>query len=104
MNRYLVQRAFPGGLAIPGNPAGAAFCRDVVAENARHGVTWLHSYVSADLETMVCLYEGPSDAAIRAAADWNAMPVDRLIPVTILDPYFYTGTIEPRAAAVPTGG
>jgi hypothetical protein len=103
MYRFLVERAFPAELAIPGNTAGAAFCRQVVAQNARYGVTWLHSFVSMDLKAMVCLYEGPSDTAIRAAANRNALPVNRLIPVTILDPYFYTGAIEPVASTAQTG-
>jgi Nickel responsive protein SCO4226-like len=104
MPRFLVERTFPGGLAIPANVAGAEACLRVVRENAALGVTWIQSYVSADLETMVCVYEGPDEDAIRAAAARNELPLDRLTRVTVLDPHFYTGTLEPMAPAVPNGG
>lgn len=104
MPRFLVERRFPGGLAIPANLAGAEACQIVARRNADVGVTWLHSYVSADLETMVCVYEGPDEDAIRTAAARNDLPLDRLTRVTVLDPHFYTGTIEPLALAVSTGG
>ena len=95
MPRYLVQRTFPGGLAIPANLAGAQACQRVVEENAAFGVTWLHSYVSEDLETTVDVYDGPNPDAITRAADRNGLPLDHITRVTILDPYFYTGTIRP---------
>ena len=89
MPRYLVQRTFPGGLAVPADQAGAARLGQVVARNADVGVTWLHSYVSEDRETMVCVYEGPGTEAIRRAAWLNDLPVDRITPVSVLDPHFY---------------
>jgi hypothetical protein len=104
MPRFLVERTFPGGLAIPANPAGAEAWQGVVRRNAEVGVTWLQSYVSADLVSMVCVYEGPDEAAIRAAAARNDLPLDRVTRVTVLDPHFYNGTVEPMALAVPTGG
>jgi hypothetical protein len=104
MPRFLVERTFPGGLAIPANLAGAEACQLVARRNADVGVTWLQSYVSADLETMVCVYEGPDEEAIRAAAARNDLPVDRLTRVTVLDPHCYTGTMEPMALRVPSGG
>ena len=103
MPRYLVHRTFPGGLAIPANLAGAQACQRVVEENAAFGVTWLHSYVYEDLETTVDVYDGPNPDAIRRAADRNRLPLDRITRVTVLDPYFYTGTAQPAEAA-PTGG
>ena len=104
MPRYLVERTFPGGLAIPANLAGAGVCQNVVRTNATVGVTWLQSYVSADLETMVCVYEAPDEQSIRTAAVRNELPLDRVTRVTVLDPHFYTGTLEPMAAAVRAGG
>ena len=59
MPRYLVKRTFPGGLAVPADESGARAFAGVVATNAGLGVTWLHSYVSVDKQTMMCLYEGP---------------------------------------------
>jgi hypothetical protein len=89
MPRYMVERTFAGGLAIPVNDEGANACRDVVDKNADHGVTWVHSYVSEDKKTSFCVYDGPSPEAIRRAASCNSLPVDRITKVTVLDPYFY---------------
>jgi uncharacterized protein DUF4242 len=87
--RYLVERTFSGGLAIPANPAGAEVFGRVVERNAAVGVTWLHSYVSDDKQTMVCVYDAPEPHAIRAAAELSDLPVDRVTRVWVLDPHFY---------------
>lgn len=89
MARYLVERSFPGGLQIPATEAGSRACLDIVARNADVGVTWLHSYVSDDTLTTYCVYDGPSPEAIRQAAAGNGLPVDRIIKVSVLDPYFH---------------
>ena len=104
MPRYLVERRFPSPLAVPANDAGAQAWRRVVEVNAAIGVNWLHSYVSENLETMFCVYDGPDPDAIRQAADRNALPLDRITQVTVLDPYFYTGARRPDAVAAPSGG
>lgn len=88
MPRYLVERTFPDGLAIPPTPDGAQACRTVVDTNARQQVTWLHSYVTLDRTTSFCVYDGPSPEAIRTAAEHNQLPVDRITEVRVLDPYF----------------
>jgi len=88
MPRYVVERTFPEGLDIPA-AAGVELCRGVVERNADEGVTWLHSYVSADREKTFCIYDGPSPEAIRRTAARNALPVDRITQVSVLDPYFY---------------
>jgi Nickel responsive protein SCO4226-like len=102
MPRYLVERRFPGALAIPVNDAGAQACLRVVEVNAALGVNWLHSYVSEDLETMFCVYDGPDPDAIRQAADRNGLPLDHITQVTVLDPYFYTGAMRPDAVVAPS--
>ena len=89
MPRYLVQRTFPDGLAIPTDAVGAQTCSAVVDGNRGHDVTWVHSYVSPDKTLTYCIYDGPSPEAIRAAAETNGLPVDRVIEVSVLDPYFY---------------
>lgn len=89
MTRYLVERTFTDGLAIPSDDAGAKACRTVVDGNAAHGVTWVHSYVNADRTATYCVYDGPSPEAIRMAAQTNGLPVDRITEVSVLDPYFY---------------
>jgi hypothetical protein len=89
MSRYLVERTFPGGLSIPQTEEGARAVRVVVDNNARDGVTWVHSYVSPDRQKTFCIYDGPSPEAIRTVAERNKLPVDRITEVSVLDPYFY---------------
>jgi hypothetical protein len=89
MPRYLVERSFPDGLAIPQTAAGAAVCSTVVDNNARDGVTWVHSYVSPDHKKTFCIYDSPTPEAIRTAAERSQLPVDQITQVTTLDPYFY---------------
>jgi hypothetical protein len=89
MPRYLIERSFPEGLKIPANDEGAEMCRTLVLNNTEEGVTWVHSYVSDDRLKTYCIYDAPSPEAIRRAAAWNKLPVDRITKVRVLDPYFY---------------
>jgi hypothetical protein len=89
MPRYMVERIFTDGLHIPVNDAGAATCLTVVGRNADEGVTWVHSYVSADKSKTFCIYDGPSPEAIRRTATKNSLPVETITEVSVLDPYFY---------------
>ncbi|MFI5286039.1 MAG: DUF4242 domain-containing protein [Candidatus Dormibacteria bacterium] len=89
MPRYVVERTFPEGLNIPVDAQGAATCLAVVDSNADDGVTWIHSYVSDDKRKTFCVYDAPSPEAIRKTADRNALPLDQITQVSVLDPYFY---------------
>jgi hypothetical protein len=89
MPRYLVERTFPDGLAIPVNDTGAEVCLAVIGNNAQDGVTWVHSYVTGDKRKTFCIYDAPSPEAIRQAAQRNKLPVDNISQVSVLDPYFY---------------
>ena len=89
MPRYLVERTFPDGLAIPMNEEGAGVCLNVVDNNLQDSVTWVHSYVTPDKKKTFCIYDAPSPEAIRTAAKRNNLPVDRITQVSVLDPYFY---------------
>jgi Nickel responsive protein SCO4226-like len=89
MPRYLVERTFPDGLGLTADDTGAKAAAGVVATNADDGVTWIHSYVSNDKRSTWCIYDGPSPEAIRHAASCNGLPVDRIVEVRVLDPYFY---------------
>jgi hypothetical protein len=91
MPRYVVQRTFPDGLAIPTTPEGAKACRTVVDTNAADQVTWVTSYVSVDRTRTFCIYDAPTPAAIESAAAANGLPVDDIAEVRVLDPFFYTG-------------
>ena len=98
MPRYLVERTFPDGLAIPLDDDGTKLCASVVKTNAEQGVTWMQSYVSPDCTKTFCIYDAPDVAAIRGVADRNGLPVDRVTEVSVLDPYFYRPATARRAA------
>jgi hypothetical protein len=89
MPRYLVERKFPQGLAVPAGAEGAETCRGLIERNELEGVTWLHSYVSEDRTKTFCVYDGPSPEAIRKSASENGLPVDSMSEVRVLDPYLY---------------
>lgn len=89
MPRFMVERTFPDGLHIPATEDGSQACLTVVGRNAENGVTWVHSYVSADKRKTFCIYDGPNEAAIRDAASRNGLPIDSVTAVSVLDPYFY---------------
>ena len=89
MPRYMVERTFPDGLAIPVTDEGAQVCLAVVGNNTHEIVTWLHSYVTQDKSKTFCIYDGPNPDSIRRAAGRNSLPVDRITEVSVLDPYFY---------------
>ena len=89
MPRYLIERTFPDGLAIPMNDEGRRITHGVVSKNAEQGVTWLHSYVTPDRKNTFCIYDAPGPDAIRSCAGANGLPVDRITEVSVLEPYFY---------------
>ncbi|WP_266182887.1 DUF4242 domain-containing protein [Dyella humicola] len=91
MPRYIVERAFPEGLDLPINETGDRLCRKIVNTNAEEGVTWVHSYVSLDRTRTFCVYDAPTPEAIRQVGRRNALPVNGITEVSVLDPYFYLG-------------
>jgi hypothetical protein len=82
LHRYLIERTFPAG-ALKGLDAGTK--KKVNANNASVGVRWVQSYANADETKTFCVYEGPSEAAVRKAADLNKLPIDSIteVPVTL---------------------
>jgi hypothetical protein len=93
MSRYLVERTFPDGLGITLDDDGARACLSVVQNNAEAGVTWLHSYVTDDRRKTFCIYDGPTPEAIRQSAARNGLPVDSIVPIRVLDPYFHYAAV-----------
>jgi hypothetical protein len=88
MPRYLVERTFSsiGGEAVPLADA-LSRCDDVIRANAREGVTWIHSLVTADRRRSFCVVDAPSPEAIRVAAKATSLPLDRITEVRVCDPY-----------------
>ena len=79
-HRYLIERTFPTG-ALDG--LDAATKEKVNANNATVGVRWVQSYANADKTKTFCVYEGPSEEAVRQAAALNGLPVDSVMEVPV---------------------
>jgi hypothetical protein len=88
MPRYVVERTFTNGIPFAAGVEGEEPFR-TVERNSDECVTWLHSYVSEDRRMTFCVYEAPNPEAIRRSAQLNALPVDRITRVDVLDPYSY---------------
>jgi hypothetical protein len=83
MHRYMIERTFPAH-ALDGLDAAAK--AKVNENNSKHRVKWVMSYANGDKTRTWCVYEGPSEAAVRAAAKDNGIPVDSVaeVPETLL--------------------
>jgi predicted dinucleotide-utilizing enzyme len=79
-HRYVIERTCPAG-ALDG--LDAATKEKVNANNATLGVRWLHSYANAEKTKTFCVYEGPSEDAVRQAAALNGLPVDSVMEVPV---------------------
>jgi hypothetical protein len=77
-HRYLIERTFPEG-ALDGVDAAAK--KKVNDNNAKLNVTWEKSYANADKTKTYCVYDGPSEAAVREAAKLNGLPVDNVVEI-----------------------
>lgn len=80
MKRYMVVRTFPAGALEGLDEEGK---KDVNAKNAAVDVRWIRSYANADLTKTFCVYEGPSEEAIREAAEANDIPVDYIVEIPV---------------------
>jgi Protein of unknown function (DUF4242) len=81
MRRYMVVRTFPAGALAGLDAAGK---QAVNTCNSTHGVLWVHSYANADKTKTFCIYDGPTEQAIRAAATANKIPVDDIIEIPVV--------------------
>lgn len=79
-HRYLIERSFPAG-ALDG--LDEATKAKVNANNASVGVSWVKSFANADRTKTYCIYEGPSEDAIRQAATLNGLPIDSITEVPV---------------------
>lgn len=76
--RFLIQRTFPAGALDGVTPDVKKMVND---NNQALGVSWEHSYANAGKTKTFCIYTGPSEAAIRAAAQRNNLPVDSVTEI-----------------------
>jgi hypothetical protein len=80
VHRYLIERTFPAG-ALDG--LDAAVKQKVNANNASVGVQWEQSYANESKTKTFCVYDAPSEAAVRKAATLNGLPVDSITEVPV---------------------
>jgi len=85
MPRYLIERTFSGNLMLPAN--GEKDRTSFINNNLECNVTWLYSFVSDDRKKSYCIYEALTPEAVRKAAGRNNIPIDKIIEVSVLDPY-----------------
>ncbi len=76
MPLFVVERTFAEQLELTGDDV-----KLIEEINADEGVRWLFSFLSADRRRTYCLYEAPTAAAIRSAAERGNVPVDVIIEV-----------------------
>ena len=81
MKRFIIERTFPAG-ALDGLDAEAKAA--VNAKNSEHDVRWVYSFANADKTKTYCVYDGPSEEAVRAAADANELPVDAVTEIPVV--------------------
>jgi Protein of unknown function (DUF4242) len=81
-HRYVIERTFPKGALDGLDAAGKA---KINQTNSKYGVHWLMSYANASKTKTYCIYEAPSETAVREAAAANKIPVDSImeVPVTL---------------------
>ncbi|MBS0419303.1 MAG: DUF4242 domain-containing protein [Proteobacteria bacterium] len=81
MHRYMIERTFPAG-ALAG--LDSATKAKVNATNSKFGAQWVTSYANSDETKTYCIYNAADEAAVRAAAKANNLPVDKVteVPVT----------------------
>jgi hypothetical protein len=85
---FLIERRFADELDLSAEDADG-----VNRINADEGVQWLYSFLSADKRKTYCLYEAPSAAAIRRAAERAGLPADVIVEMT--------GMVRPDGSLAP---
>jgi hypothetical protein len=84
MPHYLVEQTFADPLDLPANLESARWGETIFGNAALDGVTWRHSYITANRRRMYCFCDAPTPEAVRRAALRNGMPVDRITEVWAL--------------------
>jgi Protein of unknown function (DUF4242) len=73
---YVIERNFAEDLDLTSDDV-----RLIDEINSDEGVNWIFSFLSADKRRTYCLYEAPSEEAIREAARRANAPVDEIVEV-----------------------
>jgi hypothetical protein len=87
MPLFLIERNFAQELILDGSVVS-----EVQQINDEIGIQWLYSFLSADRRKTYCLYEAPSEDAIRVAARRLNIPADVIIPVSEVRPEAFAVT------------
>jgi hypothetical protein len=82
MPLFIIERNFAEQLELENDGVVA-----ITRINGEVGVNWLFSFLSADKRKTYCLYEAPSAAAIRAAAERLGVPADTIVEVDGIGPH-----------------
>jgi Protein of unknown function (DUF4242) len=80
MHRYMIERTFPAG-ALDGLDSAAK--AKVNATNTQYGAQWVTSYANSGKTKTYCVYNAADEAAVRAAAKANGIPVDTVTEVPV---------------------
>jgi hypothetical protein len=80
MHRYMIERTFPAG-ALDGLDSAAK--AKVNATNSKFGAQWVTSYANSGKTKTYCVYNAADEAAVRAAAKANGIPVDKVTEVPL---------------------
>src|SRR6266705_3320395 len=75
MPRYLIQRNVPAGVL---DGVTNETLQSIQATNTAYDVRWIHTYVNRDKTKTFCIYEGPSEEAVRLANARNNLSINQL--------------------------
>ena len=76
MPMFLVERSYAFELELSADDLSAI---KEVGDMA--GARWVASFLSADKRKSYCLYEAPTEAAIRRSIKFGLTPADAIIPI-----------------------
>jgi hypothetical protein len=77
MALFMIERSFAAAL----NPSPKDI-KTIGEVNSKLGVTWLHSFLSADKRKTYCLYEAENSESIREAARRAGLPIDAIVELS----------------------
>ncbi len=81
MPLFMIERHFADQLEVTRDQAS-----EIQRINTDVGVQWLFSFLSADKKKTYCLYEAPSAALLREAAQRANIPADVIVEVSEMRP------------------